>query len=98
MLGWCARYGTYRSTTRNAAASAISFFVLFTLLKDGQLMRSLKLLALGFLFIAGTAFPVSAQAPATPPAEQTPTQQPPVVPPPAPQRQAQPAISDDDGR
>jgi hypothetical protein len=56
------------------------------LLKDGQLMRTLKLLALGVLFIAGTAISVNAQAPATPaaPQEQVPpaTQAPPT---PAPQ-------------
>jgi hypothetical protein len=52
-------------------------------------MRTLKLLAVGVLFVAGTAFPVNAQAPATPQAPQD------QVPPTTPTPQAQ-ADSDDD--
>jgi hypothetical protein len=56
-------------------------------LKDGQLMRTLKLLVLVVLFVAGAALPVHAQAPAAPaapaPQEQTPA-------PAAPQEQTPP--------
>ena len=57
-------------------------------------MRTLKLLALGVLFVAGTALPVNAQAPEqTPPA---PSPQTPVVPPQTPTPAAQPDSDDDD--
>jgi hypothetical protein len=65
-------------------------------LKDGQLMRTLKLLALGVLLVAGTALPVNAQTPEqTPP---TPAPETPVIPPPSPAPQAPKTTSNADGR
>ena len=59
-------------------------------------MRTLKLLALGALLLAGTALPVNAQAPA----DQAPPTPAPTVqtPAPTPQPQAQPATSNNNGR